>query len=350
MRAITTVPQHAGSARLDDVPEPSPDEHTVLAQVLQIGVCGTDHEILDGAYGWAPPRRERLVIGHESLARVLAAPVNSGLHEGDLIVGIVRRPDPLPCPSCAVGEWDMCRNGQYTERGIKQRDGFAAERIELRPEFAVPVDATLARTGVLLEPSSIVAKAWEHIDRIGHRFASWAPRRVLVTGAGPVGLLAALMGTQRGHEVHVYDRVVDGIKPKLAHDLGATYHAPDLSALDGLAPDVVLECTGAAAVIIDVVNRLAPDGIVCLAGVSSGGHKVAIDIGLLNRELVLENTVVFGAVNANRRHYEQAASALARADSGWLERMISRRVPLADWRQAFARQSDDVKVVIDFSS
>jgi threonine dehydrogenase-like Zn-dependent dehydrogenase len=313
-------------------------------------VCGTDHEILDGAYGWAPKGRERLVIGHESLARVLEAPAGCGLHEGDLVAGIVRRPDPLPCPSCAVGEWDMCRNGRYTERGIKQRDGFAAQRIRLRPEFAVRVDAKLAATGVLLEPASIVAKAWEHIERIGHRFGSWSPHRVLVTGAGPIGLLAALMGTQRGHEVHVYDRIVGGIKPQLIHDLGAKYHAPELGALDGLQPDIVLECTGAAAVIIDVVNRLAPDGIVCLAGVSSGGHKVTIDIGLLNRELVLENTVVFGAVNANRRHYEQAASALARADPAWLERMISRRVPLADWQQAFTRKPDDVKVVIDFSN
>jgi threonine dehydrogenase-like Zn-dependent dehydrogenase len=348
MLAITIIPQRPGSARLDEISEPQAADGAVLAQVLQIGVCGTDHEILKGAYGWAPPDRERLVIGHESLARVLEAPVQSGLHEGDLIVGIVRRPDPVPCPSCAVGEWDMCRNSRYTERGIKQRDGFAAERIRLRPEYAVHVDAKLAATGVLLEPASIVAKAWEHIERIGHRFASFAPRRVLVTGAGSIGLLAALMGVQRGHEVHVYDRVVEGIKPELVHSLGATYHAPDLQALDGLAPDLVLECTGAAPVIIDVVNRLAPDGIVCLAGVSSGGHTVTLDIGLLNRELVLENTVVFGAVNANRRHYEQAALALARADPAWLARVISRRVPLAHWQQAFEHHADDVKVVIQF--
>jgi hypothetical protein len=48
-----------------------------------------------------------------------------GLNKGDLVVGIVRRPDPVPCPNCAVGEWDMCRNGQYTERGIKQIDGYS---------------------------------------------------------------------------------------------------------------------------------------------------------------------------------------------------------------------------------
>jgi threonine dehydrogenase-like Zn-dependent dehydrogenase len=62
---------------------------------------------------------------------------SSGLKKGDLVVGIVRRPDPVPCPSCAVGEWDMCRNGQYTERGIKEIHGFMSERWRIEPEYAL---------------------------------------------------------------------------------------------------------------------------------------------------------------------------------------------------------------------
>src|SRR5205085_2118428 len=123
----------------------------------------------------------------------------SGLNEGDLVVAIVRRPDPVPCPNCAAGEWDMCRNGLYTESGIHGRDGFMADRFRVEPGFAVPLDPKLARVGMLLEPASILAKAWEHIERIGRR-AVWTPRKVLVTGAGPVGLLAALMGVQCGLE------------------------------------------------------------------------------------------------------------------------------------------------------
>jgi threonine dehydrogenase-like Zn-dependent dehydrogenase len=81
--------------------------------------------------------------------------------------------------------------------------------------------------------------------------------------------------------------------------------------------------------------------------VSSGGRPLDFDIGGFNRDLVLENDVVFGTVNGNRRHYEAAAEALARADRGWLRRLITRRVPLADWQDALERRPDDVKVVVE---
>ena len=348
MRAITVKPGTAHSAQLDEVAEPDDRDGSVVAEVLHLGVCGTDREILSGKYGAPPHGRERLVIGHESLARVLEAP--EPLQRGDLVVGIVRRPDPVPCASCAIGEWDMCRNGRYTERGIRERDGYAAQRIRLEPEFAVRVDPALEEVGVLLEPASVVAKAWEQIDRIGKRSAVWRPHTALVTGAGPIGLLAALIGVQRGLEVHVYDRNERGTKPQLVRDLGAHYHLARPGALNTFQADVVVECTGASSVIMDAIGRLAPDGIACLAGVSSGGHRIAIDVGLLNRELVLENNVVFGSVNANRRHYEEAAAALARADRAWLARLISRRVRLADWQDAFERRDGDVKVVLDFAA
>ena len=166
-QALTVIPGRANSGRLDEVAEPSVEDGPVLVETLAIGVCGTDTDILAGKYGWAPPGRERLILGHESLGRVVEAPSDSGLAVGDLVVGIVRRPDPVPCSSCAVGEWDMCRNGQYTERGIKQRDGYASDRYRIEPEFAVKVDPRLGRHGVLLEPASVLAKAWEQIDRIG---------------------------------------------------------------------------------------------------------------------------------------------------------------------------------------
>ena len=120
---------------------------------------------------------------------------------GDLVVGIVRRPDPVPCPACAAGEWDMCRNGQYTERGIKQRNGYGSEQFRVEHDFAIKLDPALDKLGVLLEPTSVVAKAWEQVERIGARGAAWQPRVALITGAGPVGLLAALIGTQRGFDV-----------------------------------------------------------------------------------------------------------------------------------------------------
>jgi len=348
MRAVTVLPGTSGSARLDDVPEPPDADGPVLVQTLAIGVCGTDIEIVAGDYGTAPDGAERLVLGHESLGRVLEAPPESGLAAGDLVVGIVRRPDPVPCGNCAIGEWDMCRNGQYTERGIKGRHGFASERYRIRPEFAVKLDPSLGRVGVLLEPTSVVAKAWEHIERIGHR-AAWTPSKVVVTGAGPIGLLGALLGVQRGHEVHVVDQVTDGPKPRLAADLGATYHVGGIEEVCADA-DIVIECTGVASLVIAVVGSTAPNGIVCLTGVSSGGRPLQFDAGLINREIVLANHVVFGSVNANRRHYQAGADALAAADQPWLERLITRRVPVAHWEDALARNQGDVKPIIEFAT
>ncbi|MDQ2726576.1 MAG: glucose 1-dehydrogenase [Actinomycetota bacterium] len=344
MRAVTVLPLQKGSVALTDLPEPDPADGPVLVRTRAVGVCGTDLEIINGEYGWAPPGEDRLAIGHESLGEVLEAPGGSGLEAGDLVVAIVRRPDPVPCPNCAVGEWDMCRNGRYTEWGIKEHHGYARERYRITEDFVVKVDASLGDLGVLLEPTTVVAKAWDHIERIGSR-ATWTPKKVLVTGAGPIGLLAALLGVQRGLEVHVLDQVTEGLKPDLVAALGATYHHGSVADA-AVEADIVLECTGVGQLIFDVMDTSATDGIVCLTGVSSGGRSLPVDAGLLNRRLVLGNDVVFGSVNANRRHYEAGAKALAEADREWLARLVTRRVPLSSWQDAYQRQPGDVKVVL----
>jgi threonine dehydrogenase-like Zn-dependent dehydrogenase len=349
VRALTVLPGIAGSAAVTELEDPPLADGPVLVDTMAIGVCGTDLEICKGDYGTAPVGSDRLVIGHESLGRVLAAPDATGLAVGDLVVGIVRRPDPAPCPNCAIGEWDMCRNGGYTERGIKGRHGYASERYRIAPDFAVRIDPALGDLGVLLEPTSVVAKAWDHIGRIGARSAAFSPHSVLICGAGPIGLLAALLGVQQGHDVHVVDRVADGPKPALVADLGATYHTEAVASLAGMA-DIVVECTGVPQVVVDVLGHSGPDAIVCLTGVSSGGRTLRFDAGEVNREMVLDNAVVFGSVNANRRHYEAGAEALSKADEGWLARLVTRRVPLETFADALERRPDDVKTVITFSA
>jgi threonine dehydrogenase-like Zn-dependent dehydrogenase len=346
LHAITVEPGKANSITLEDVAPPKADG-ALLVRALALGVCGTDRDIIDGHYGWAPPGGARLVLGHESLGEVVEAPAGSGFMTGDLVVGIVRRPDPVPCPACAEGEWDMCRNGLYTERGIKERDGYGAEQYTLEPDFAVKVDPTLGPLGVLIEPASVVAKAWDHIRRIGRRTKYWKPRKLLVTGAGPVGLLAALFGAEAGLDVHVFDRATAGPKPDLVRALGATYHTGDFG---GIAPDIVIECTGAAPVVRNAIACTAAGGVTCLAGIGAPGRKVPLDLATINRNMVLRNDVVFGSVNANRAHYRDAASVLARADKGWLGRLITRRVPLARWHEAFEHRPGDIKVVIDFTA
>jgi threonine dehydrogenase-like Zn-dependent dehydrogenase len=346
MKAITVEPKKPGSARLEDVAEPDLSNGSVLVEAIAVGVCGTDTEIVQGKYGWAPSGKTRLVLGHESLGRVVDPGPRSTLTKGDLVVGIVRRPDAVPCPNCAVGEWDMCTNGRYTERGIKEIDGFMSERWRIEPEYAMKIDPSLGLLGVLIEPTTVVTKAVEQVIAVGHR-AFWEPETVLVTGAGPIGLLAALIAKQRGMEVHVLDRAESGPKPELVRALGATYHTGTVAGV-GIEPDVIIECTGVGQVIRDAVQGLGAGGIVCLTGVGAGGSTVGPAVADVAAAAVLKNNVVVGSVNANRRHWYKAGQVLGRADRKWLSRLITRRERPEDFEQALERSPNDIKVVIQF--
>jgi glucose 1-dehydrogenase len=322
MRALTVDLAQPGSLSLTELPDPEPGPEELLVEGLAVGICGTDREIVRGEFGVGGT----LVIGHESLGRVISGP---GFEPGSLVAGVVRRPDPVPCVACARGEFDMCRNGKYTERGITGLDGYASSLWTVPASYAVGVSSS---TGVLVEPAAVVVKAWERLDQL----ALFGFDSVLVTGAGPIGLLAALIGVQRGLDVHVFDLAVDGPKPDLVEALGATYHRS--------LPDhqVVIEATGAP----KLVARLLGRELVCLTGVPST-EVVSADLGQANRDMVLRNGIVFGTVNANVRHYREAAAVLDRADDDWLSAMITRRVLLESYREAFEQRPDDVKVVLE---
>ena len=347
MRAITVIPGQAGSAQLDEVPEPAAAAGSLLVDGLALGICGTDGEIVRGEYGWPPAGEERLVLGHESLGRVLEAPDGSGFAAGDLVVGIVRRPDAVPCAPCAAGEWDFCANGEYTERGIKQLHGYGSERWRVEPEFAIRLDPGLEDVGVLLEPTSVVAKAWEQIERIGAR-ATFAPRSVLVTGAGPIGLLAALLAVQRGYEVHVLDQVTDGPKPELVAQLGGTYHAGDASAAGQV--DIVVEATGrrpgrraGAARHARATGSSASPACPPAAARSTSTSAASTATSCSRTTSCSAPSTPTAATTRRRRRRSPPPTASGCAA------LITRRVPLDRWQEALERGPDDVKVVVELS-
>jgi glucose 1-dehydrogenase len=210
----------------------------------------------------------------------------------------------------------------------------------------VRVDKNLGMLGVLLEPATVVAKAWEHIAAIGRR-TFWDPHTVLVVGAGPIGLLAALIGVQLGGDVHVLDRATSGPKPALVTQLGGTYHTGAITDL-GLRPDIVVECTGVVDLVLQAMDTVSPGGIICLTGIGSATGPGTASAAALANDVVLKNIAVFGSVNANRRHYYRAATALAKADPSWLEQLVTRRVPPDAVQQALQRAPDDIKVVMEF--
>jgi threonine dehydrogenase-like Zn-dependent dehydrogenase len=346
--AMTVSPGRPGSADVTDLDRP-PGSGGILVQGLMAGVCGTDREIVEHGMGYPPHGSDRIVLGHESVGRVRQAPADSRFAPGDLVAGIVRRPEPDPCEACRAGEVDACLDGRYRSRGISGLDGYGATGWFLEPEFAVRLDPGLGERGVLIEPASVLAKAWEQIDRIAAR----SPRgeeRVLILGAGPIGLLATLLSTRRGHETHVYDRAAAGIKPELVRTLGATYHQAGVSGLEAVKakPSIVIDCTGVPALALGAIEQAAPHMIVCLIGLPEAASAFdAVDPSALVRTLVRRNGVLFGTVNAGRRHFETASAALAATDRAWLDALITRRVPLSSWTDALRPRPDDVKVVVD---
>jgi glucose 1-dehydrogenase len=202
---------------------------------------------------------------------------------------------------------------------------------------------------VLLEPTTVVAKAWEQVVATGFgRRAMWEPRTVLVTGAGPIGLLAALLGIQRGREVHVLDQIESGPKPELVRALGATYHTGTVADI-GFAPDIIIECTGVGEVVADSLLGVKAGGAVCLTGLGGGRIVNRIPTGDVAAAVVLKNTVLVGSVNANKRHWYKASQALAAADRNWLARLITRRERPEDFMQALQRKPGDIKTIIQFS-
>ena len=348
MRAMSVIPGRRGSELIAERPDPPPAAGAILAEGLLAGICGTDREILDGA-GQPPDGGPRLVLGHESLGRVLEAPADAPVRPGDLVAGVVRRPDPVPCPACAAGQWDFCANGQYTERGITGLDGYGATRWRVSPRFAVKVPDRLGELGVLTEPGSVVAKAWEQIDRIALRAPHPGSRVRVALVAGPARSAcwppcSAASAATRCTSSTAWSPG----KPALVAALGATYHHGPVGRLD-LRPDVVLECTGAGELVVELVGQLAQAGVMCLIGISSREHLLPVNVNRVAASMVLENSVIFGTVSAARRHYEQAVEALSQADPAWLSGLISRRVPLSGWHEGLTRQPDDVKVVVDLT-
>ncbi len=323
MRAITVEPHKPDTARLEDIPEPDTRAGSVLVEAIAVGVVRDRRRDRGG--------QVRLGASRENTSRARAripGPCRGRRHERGVSEGRPggrHRPASGPlclAPTAQSVSGTCARNGQYTERGIKEIDGFMSERWRIEPEYAIKIDRSLGLLGVLLEPTTVVTKAWEQVLAVGHR-AFWVPQTVLVTGAGPIGLLAAFLGRLQGLEVHVLDRVESGTKPDLVRALGATYHTGNIAGV-GFEPDVIVECTGVGQVINDAVRGIAAGGVVCLTGVGAGGITVGPATADVAAAAVLKNNVVVGSVNANKRHWYRAGQALAHADRSWLARLVTR--------------------------
>jgi glucose 1-dehydrogenase len=354
MRGVTVAPGDEGTARLEDLPDPRAGVGECLVRVLEVGVDGTDREIDGGEYGDAPEGEDRLVLGHECLGRVERG--CGDIAEGTLVVPTVRRGCPQRCPNCAAGEYDFCATGDYTERGIKGAHGFMADLFTERPEHLIPVPADLRAVAVLVEPLAILERTFRHIDEIQQRLV-WTPRRIVLTGAGNMGIMAAFLAGLRDMEILMYSKGEQtGATASILDQVGCEYVDSDDKSLAEAtagfgAPDIVIEGTGFSPLAWDAIDVLAINGIACLLSVTPGEETVEIDSDRLNRRMVLGNRVVFGSVNAHRTDYERARDDMPRIRDRWpgaLDSFITHRRSLDDFRAALDEEDPaELKTVLE---
>ena len=351
MKAITVDITHK-QVGLSDMPEPAdPTGSQVKLRILDVGVCGTDREIVAFDYGNPPAGEDKLILGHESLGEVVAAgPDVKHLRLGDLAVTMVRRPcDDPDCLACRSGRQDFCYTGKFTERGINGRHGFMTEFVVDEERFIVPVPAELREVAVLTEPLTIAEKAVTQVFDIQKRLPWIGPassdgkiqrrHKTLVLGAGPVGLLGAMKLSIEGFQTFVYSREPQGSdKCKLVEQIGATYYCADDIPLGDLDQhigniDLVYEATGASTLAYQALEELGINGVFCFTGVPGRKAPIEFNASRVMRRQVLQNQVVFGTVNAGRDAYEAAVADIAKFNTAWpgaLQQLITSRRSLGE--------------------
>ncbi|MBI3854943.1 MAG: glucose 1-dehydrogenase [Planctomycetes bacterium] len=355
MRAIG-VSQARRKVELIDHPEPrrsAPDE--VKLRILEVGVCGTDREICEFKFGEPPPGSEHLVLGHEAVGEVIEiGPGVQDLRPGSLVVPMVRLPcsDPV-CAACRAGRQDFCLTDTFPEHGIRRCHGFMAERVVEREKFLVPVGADLREVAVLVEPLTIMDKALREVEKVRQRLP-WAPgmgRRALVVGAGPVGLLGAMAFLIRGCATTIVARSpADTPNARLAQAIGARYVSSREVPMQELGPfDVIYEAAGAPLAAFEALVALAPNGVCILTGVPGAGELVSFDGGRVMRNLVLQNQIILGTVNAGRESFAGAIALLAQMNQRWpesLRGLISGRHPLEAYADLLLAKPRGIKSLL----
>lgn len=341
MQALLTTPGTRHSTHVGDIPEPAGEG--VLLRVLEVGVCGTDHEISEGIFGVPPDDGGELVLGHEMLAVVERD--GGGFSRGQLVTATVRR-SCGHCLACAEQSPDSCLTGDYSERGITRLNGFARELVLEDPTQLVAVPPSLGRLGVLAEPTSVCARAIRHARTIGDR-QPWRLERALVLGAGAVGMLSTLLLRLQG--VEVWTASLEGSNA-LVGAVGGHYVSTEDTPLAELGRfDLVIEAAGNAQLMAGTLGLLGRNGVACLLGIDPRKQDVTIDGPTLALDAILQNNVLFGSVNAQRQDWLAAVDALDEARTAWpgaLEQLIGLRVPLDRFEEAFAFRGGKATLVV----
>ncbi len=349
MKAIAVFPK-TREVKLIDHEEPKITRPTqVKLRTLEVGVCGTDKKITSFQFGTPPAGYDYFVIGHEMLGEVVEVGSEvRDLKPGDLAVTIVRHPCLHDeCRACRVGHQGFCFTGDFTEHGIKESHGFMAEFVVDEGRYMHLVPHELRDVGVLAEPLTVAEKGIAQVWQIQQRLPWIDPNapahlrgkglKALVLGAGPVGLLGAMLFITTGFETYVYSRSkAPNPKAELVEAIGGKYISSETTPVEQLARqigaiDLGFEAAGASRLALDVMRVLGPNGIFVFAGVPDHQAATEVDTDLLILDRVLKNQVILGTVNTDDAAFEAAIRDLGVFKQRWpqaLRSLITGRYPI----------------------
>lgn len=371
MKAIAVFPKKK-SAELIDHPTPAIESPSqVKLKMSAVGVCGTDKEILSFKYGTPPAGSDYLVIGHESLGQVVETGAGvKNFKKGDWVVTTVRRPCSVPsCKACRCGRPDFCLTGKFHERGINGIHGFMTEFVVDDEMYMNRLPEGLEKIGVLVEPLTIAEKALTEVWQIQRRMPWMAQEEVerramsafkaVVLGAGPVGLLGAMLLRYQGFRTFVYSiEPEDDEKAKITAMIGAKYLCAKKHPIEDLVAetgniDIIYEATGASKLSFDFMPHLGTNGVFVFTGIPGLRAEVEIDADTIMRHMVLKNQVIFGTVNAGHQAFANAVRDLGRFQAAWpdaVARLITRRCPPENFGEIVRPGVGGIKNIVEFSA
>lgn len=343
MTTGTNIPDTMRASVLRDVgdvvvqrrPVPEPEEHEVLVRVTAVGTCGSDTHYYEHGRVGDFVVREPLVLGHEAAGEVVACGSAVSRHGVGDRVSLEPGVPCARCEQCRAGRYNLCPDVRFF--ATPPIDGAFCEYVALHEDFAHPApDTATDEAAALVEPLSVGVWAC--------RKARVAPgSRVLVTGAGPIGLVALQCARAFG----ATEIVVTDISPKrleLAAELGATgtldVRETALSEA-GYEADVLLECSGRPSAAAEAIRTVTPAGRVVLVGM--GGDEMSLPLAhVQTREIELTGTF---------RYANTWPTALSLVASGAvdLDRLVTHRFGLdgvADALTVSRRDETAVKAVV----
>ena len=335
----------ARDLRLSDCELPAPGPGEVSIRLARGGICGSDlHYYLHGGFG-SVRLKEPMILGHEVAGHVEALGAGvTGLAPGDLVAVSPSRPCGA-CAECRRGLPNHCLNMRFYGSAMPYPhiQGAFRERLVADAAQCVKAEGLEPAVAAMAEPLSVALHA---VRRAGDLVG----RRVLVTGCGPIGVLAILAARRAGAEEIVATDIAPGVLD-FARRAGADITLDTAAGPEALAPyaagkgslDVLFECSGAEAALRAGIGALRPRGVVVQLGLSG-------DMALPMMQITAKEIELRGSF----RFHEEFRTAVAMMRKGLIDTrpLLTHSFPLAEFAAAFdtaADRSRAMKVQLEFA-